>query len=305
MGLTDIITELFDKLYAWIKQLVLILPNLLVALTVLIVAYATSAYVRRIVRSSLARITRNEALDRFLARLSQLAVLVLGLLIAINILKLDKAVFSLLAGIGVLGIALAFAFQDIAANFVAGIALVFRRDQPFKVGDIVETNGKTGTVQEINIRDSMIRTFQGQEIFIPNKLIFENEVTNYSFLGKRRIDLEVGVSYGDDLAKVKQVTETVITGLPNRLRDSGVEVFFTEFGSSSINLVARFWIEFSRQAQFLQARSEAILRVKAAYDKHEITIPFPIRTLDFGIKGGAPLSSMTVQVQNRDTESQS
>ena len=107
----------------------------------------------------------------------------------------------MLAGAGVLGLALAFAFQDIAANFMSGIFISFRK--PINIGDIVKIKDYMGKVTEINLRDSVIRTFQGQLVIIPNKDIFQNAIENYSMWGKRRIDLAVGISYGDDLDKVK------------------------------------------------------------------------------------------------------
>ena len=122
-------------------------------------------------------------------------------LLYLSILQLDKAVTSILAGAGIIGLALAFAFQDIAANFISGIFISFRK--PIKLGDVVKINDYMGKVEQINLRDTIILTFQGQMVIIPNKDVFQSPIENYSLLGRRRLDLVVGVSYGDDLEKVK------------------------------------------------------------------------------------------------------
>ena len=113
---------------------------------------------------------------------------------------------------------------------------------------------------------------------------------NFSTTGKRRIDLGVGVSYGDDLDKARQLALEAVEAIPDRDPEGEVELFYQEFGSSSIDFVVRFWIDFQRQSQYLKARSEAVMAIKKAFDAHGITIPFPIRTLDFGIVGGERLA---------------
>jgi len=302
MNIRDIIIQLQEKVISWFESLVLLLPNLFIALVVILVFSFLARKVAQLVCRILKRMISNQALISFLATLTRIGVLLVGILIAIKILQLDKAIFSLLAGIGIAGIALGFAFQDIAANFIAGMALVFRKDYPFKVNDVIETNDIFGTVHKINLRDTMIRTFGGQYVFLPNKQIFENAVTNYTTLGRRRVDLAVGVSYGEDLEKVKRVSLEVARKIPLVLEDTPVELFYEEFGGSSINFQLRFWIAFTTQRDFLQARSEAVMRIKQAFDDHDITIPFPIRTLDFGIKGGEKLSTMlTGSVRNESS----
>lgn len=301
-SLEESLKLLQEKFASWLESFILILPNLILAIIILIIAYFLATKVRKVVKNLLRRIIDNKALVDFLGMLSHICIFLFGGLIAINILKLDQIIFSVLAGVGIVGLAIGFAFQDIAANFIAGIALVFRKNYPFKVGDIVETNDCMGTVETINLRDSMIRTFQGQSIFIPNKLIFEKTVNNYSLLGKRRIDLYVGVSYGDNLEKVKKTALEAIETIQARLQDMPVQIYFEEFGSSSINFQVRFWIPFHKQTDYLEARSEAVMAIKKHFDEKNITIPFPIRTLDFGIKGGTPLSEM-LGTERRNAES--
>src|SRR5690606_15005979 len=120
------------------------------------------------------------------------------------------AVTSILAGAGIIGLAPAFAFQDIAPNFKSGIFILVRK--PLKVGGIVLVQGFEGKVVEVNLRDTVIDTFKGQLVIVPNKDVYQNPIENFSYLQKRRFDLPIGVSYGDDLDKVKQVAlETIVT----------------------------------------------------------------------------------------------
>ncbi|MBD3239889.1 MAG: mechanosensitive ion channel, partial [Chitinivibrionales bacterium] len=132
---------LTEKLASWLEQSILILPNLAVALLVMALAGVVGIVVHRLSKRILSRFLRNLSLVSFLSTLARLCVLVAGAIVALNVLQLEKAVLSVLTGVGILGIALGFAFQDMAANFISGIALVLRDDKPFKVGDVVETGG--------------------------------------------------------------------------------------------------------------------------------------------------------------------
>lgn len=179
---------------------------------------------------------------------------------------------------------------------MSGIFLSVRR--PLHVGDIVKIKDYMGKVEEINMRDTVIRTYQGQMVIIPNKEVFQNPIENYSLLGKRRIDLTAGVSYGDDLEKVLQVTIAAVKEIEGLSTEDEVTMFYTDFGDSSINYVIRFWISTLASADFLDIRSQAIMKIKRAYEQNDIMIPFPIRTLDFGIKGGVSLGEINTNKES-------
>lgn len=236
------------------------------------------------------KISQNSAVNSLLANIIYIFVFIIGVFTALGILNLDKTVTSLLAGAGVLGLALGFAFQEIAANFIAGIFIAFRK--PYSVGDIIKIDDFFGTVDTINMRVTYIKTPQGLMAIIPNKKMFTDPLINYTNTPDRRMDLSVGVSYGDDLREVKRITFECLKDCVGRDKEKDIEIFFKEFGDSSINFDVRIWHKFKAQKDFLRVRDDAVLRIKEAFDKNDITIPFPIRTLDFGIKGGETLSSM-------------
>ncbi len=142
------------------------------------------------------------------------------------------------------------------------------------------------------MRATVLRTFDGRAVLVPNSLVFNNPIVNHTDRMLRRIDIEVGVTYDADLEKVQLVTREAVAAVTARQQDLPADAYFTGFGDSSINLVARFWIPLSRQVDLVSARSEGIMRIKAAFDANDITIPFPIRTLDFGPVGGVTLDDV-------------
>jgi len=290
-----------EKVEGWITDLIAMLPNLVVAILIVIIFYVIARLARKGATNLFQRVSSNEAVKNLFSNIIFIGFLIAGIFVALGILDLDKTVTSLLAGVGIIGLALGFAFQDIAANFISGVLIAFR--QPFKVGDIIENDGHMGTVSEINLRTTTIRTFQGLEVLIPNKQLFQNVVTNYTRTSERRVDLGVGVSYGDDLAKVKKVTIDAVSALDSIDKSREVTLFYNEFGDSSINFSVRFWAKSPKQPDYLQALSDAIMAIQAAYNEHDIMIPFPIRTLDFGIKGGEKLSEMVLHHNNGNGKS--
>ncbi|TSD67275.1 mechanosensitive ion channel [Inquilinus sp. KBS0705] len=279
-----------QKLATWMHDMIKLLPNIILSAIVLVIGFFIAKLIRKTAAKLVKRISQHAALNNLLVSIIYVTFIGLTIFTVLSILHLDTAVTSVLAGAGILGLALAFAFQDIAANFISGIFISFR--SPIQVGDIVKIKDYMGKVEEINLRDTVIRTFQGQMVIIPNKDVFQNPIENFTLLGKRRMDLSVGISYGDDLEKVKQVTLRAVQGIKSLSPDDEITLFYTEFGDSSINYVIRLWVGTTEQRDFLDVKSQAIMRIKKAYDENDIMIPFPIRTMDFGIKGETPLAEM-------------
>lgn len=284
---------LLEELTTWFELGVKTFPNLIVAIFVVIVFYFLAKFGRNMTVRLARKVSSNQSIRNLTSSLAYIIVMACGVFIALGILQLDKTVTSLLAGAGVIGLALGFAFQDIASNFVSGIFIAFAK--PYKVGDIVESGNYLGNVTSIQLRTTTITTFQGLEVFMPNRILFTDPLVNLTNTPMRRIDLAVGVSYGDDLEKVEQVLKERLTSLPNRVEQEAVAIYFTEFGNSSINLEAHIWVNYPNHKNFLTTQSEAVKAIKSAFDDNGIVIPFPIRTLDFGIKGGTTLHSMLKQ----------
>lgn len=293
----DLVTE---KVSSWIEAIIAMLPNAIVAVVIVVVFYFLAKFIKNLAGKLLNKAFNNRSLNELVQNIIYIAVIIVGLFIALGVMDLDKTVTSLLAGVGVIGLALGFAFQDTAANFVAGVFLAVR--SPIEIGDIVKSGDVMGKVHRINLRATEVRTFQRTHVVIPNKDVFQNPLYNYTLSGERRIDLDCGISYGDDLEKVKKVTLEAIENTKGINKNAGVSFFFKEFGGSSINFQVRAFAEDITQPGYLETQSNMIIALKQAFDKNDIMIPYPIRTLDFGIRGGEKLSEMlnTQQSENKN-----
>ncbi len=290
--MTGAITKLFGKLQGWAETVIVMLPNLVLAALAVALALFASRWLPRAAERVFHRATSNPAVSRLMASVLRVGIVVLGSMWALSLLNLDKAVTSMLAGVGVIGLALGFAFQDIAANFMSGFMMTLNR--PFEVGDLVELAGRQCRVLRVELRATEVETLDGLTILIPNKQVFQNAIVNYTRTQQRRMDLRVGVAYCDDMVAVRRVVIEAVENVPHRDPARAVELFFEQFGESSIDFQLRIWLAESKQLAYLQARSEAMIAVKSALDAHGMTIPFPIRTLDFGAKvvGGTPLDEV-------------
>jgi small conductance mechanosensitive channel len=300
MEFNNIVEIITEKLLHWAELLIQLLPNIILAAVVLVMGVYVSKYIRKIAKKLIEKISTNYTLNNLFSSVVYFTAVGIVLFTALSILQLDKAVTTILAGAGILGLGLAFAFQDIAANFISGIFISFRR--PLRVDDVVKIGDYMGKIIEVNLRDTVMETFRGQTVIIPNKEVFQNPIENYSYLKLRRFDLSVGVSYGDDLNKVQEITLNAVRDIEGLSKAHEVNVLFTEFGDSSINLSVRMWVDTAEQSIYSLVGSEAIKRIKKAYDANDIMIPFPIRTLDFGIKGGTALNETPIQISKRVEE---
>ena len=285
-----------QKLTLWLHELIKLLPNILLAAIILVLGFFIAKWIRNLVSKVVHRFLPNATLGNLFTSIVYIFFLILAVFTALSILQLSKAVTSILAGAGILGLGLAFAFQDIAANFISGVFISFRK--PLHLGDIVKIKDYMGKVEEINLRDTVLRTFQGQMVIIPNKDVFQNPIENFSLLGKRRMDLPIGVSYGDDLEKVKKITLDTVKNIKHLSKEDEPTLFYTKFDESTINFVVRLWVNSPEQIAYLETCSEAMMLLKKAYDENDIMMPSPVRTLDFGVKGGKTLSEMMMHITN-------
>lgn len=290
MDISKYYNIIVEKLMEWTEQLVEMLPNFVLAVIVLIIFVFAAKLIKKVSENVLNRTLNNRSLSSLVARVIYIIVITIGAFVALGLLNLDKTVTSLLAGAGIIGLALGFAFQDIATNFIAGFFMAVKR--PFKIGQVIHCEGHSGVIRRIGIRTTEITSFQGQEVIIPNKMLFQNPLINDSENVYKRIDLNVGVSYGEDLERVRDIAIEAVKNTPNIYTGKDIDLVYLGFGDSSINFRIMIWVEFKSQLDFLKSQSEAIIAIKKAFDREDVMIPFPIRTLDFGIKGGEKLNEV-------------
>ncbi len=262
----EILSEFIDKL-------VTELPNIFTALLI----FVGSLYLAKLLSNLLKRVLKRREADRevtmLLGTITRWSIIVAGLITA---LQRFFDVTAFLAGLGILGFTIGFALQNIMQNFVSGVILLI--EQPFDVGDSVELNGYGGTVLNINLRTTEMRTFDGLIVMIPNADVLSNTITNYTRADRRRIELPVGVSYGSDPAIARQTVLESIKNVPGFLGDPEPVVVFHTFGGSSVDMSAYFWINTSMTNPFA-AKDAALELIKAALEKQGIEIPFPITTV--------------------------
>ena len=284
----------------WVEQAASMIPHFLVAALVLLGSFGIGKLLRRLTKRALERSIKPGGSSRssatVLGNLVFVICILTGVAITAAILGLDKVFVSILGSLGVASLVAGYALKDIAANLFAGIVITLRA--PFKKGDYIEVESEIGYVEVVDLLYTTIRTTDGQLTFIPNSLVYSDAVTNYTSLGTRRVVLQTGVSYGDDLEHVRALAIETISRLPDVLQTPPVSLFFTEIGGSSYNFDLRYWIKFDNNTQYRDAMSQGIMALKKAFEDADIDLPFPIQTLDFGVKGGVPLEDVPITIAN-------
>jgi len=278
--------HIVNKLKGWADIAIDILPNLAVAILVVLVFSLLGRLAVRAARPALSKVSAHKQLHGLALASLKVGILLTGIFIALGVLDLDGTVTSLLAGVGVIGIALGFAFQDIAANFMAGIILAIR--EPFKEGDLCAIASFEGHILRLDLRATVGKTYQGQVVHIPNKEVLGTNIVNYTTGGERRVDIEVSLSYGDDLDEAEDAVREALLKVTERDESRDAEIWLTGFGDSSVQLSARLWI-LQPDHNFVLTRSQMVKQLRRTLKERGLTIPFPIRTLDFGIVGGKEL----------------
>lgn len=244
--------------------------KILGALVVFIIGRWVARWVARALRKLLNRRSVDETLVAFLSNVVYAALLTAVILAALDSLGLP--VTSLIAVVGAAGLAVGLALKDSLGNFAAGVMLVAFR--PFSRGDYVEAAGIAGTVTEVKIFSTILTTPDNKRIIIPNGQVAAGTITNYTAMDTRRIDMTIGVSYDDDLRKVKEILERICAEHPNVLADPAPVVLLMELGASSVDFVVRPWCN---TADYWKTRADILERAKADLEAAGCSIPYPQR----------------------------
>lgn len=272
------LSGMWDKLDGWFNALIANLPNIILAVVVFIVAILISRYIKKLAYKLSNRTSLQESMKQLLAQIVAVAVILFGLFLVLGILNLGKALNTILAGAGVAGLAVGLALQGALANTYSGILLSYIKQ--IKFGDWIETNNYEGEVVDIDLRAVTIKQIDNNLVFIPNKMVVENPIKNYSKTAQSRVILECGVAYDSDLEMVRNlVKKTIVENFEAVEEKDDILFLYREFGDSSINFETRFWINSTSALEVAKAKTEAMIKIKAVFDKNDIEIPFPIRTL--------------------------
>jgi small conductance mechanosensitive channel len=267
MELTRWTTLIVDKLEAWTTTFIKMLPNLGLAIIVVAAAYFLAKLVRNVSYKVTQRISNSNSVSSVVSVIMQTLTMFFALTIALNILNLDKAVASLLAGVGIIGLALGFAFQDLSSNFISGLYMAFRR--PFEIGDKVETNAFIGTIEKIELRSTTMSTTAGLHVIIPNKDIFQKPIINYSRSENRRVELDFTLPNTTDLAFAESIVRKALEQL-NGTAGKEIEFYYTGIEDPKIKLTVSFQIDNHEPKGFMIHRHNAILAIHRELGENNI-----------------------------------
>lgn len=247
--------------------------NLLAAILILIAGFVIAGWLSRSIRRRLEAIKRfDKTLIPVLSQIARYAVLVFTLILVLA--EFGVQTTSIIAVLGAAGLAIGLALQGTLQNVAAGMMLLFLR--PFQTGDFIETSSGSGTVEEIGIFITTLRTPQGIYVAVPNSQIWSDAITNYSRYPNRRLDLDIGISYDDDIDKARDLILKLVKE-DERVNDEPEPIVIViGLGDSSVNLQLRAWI---KRTEYWDANFDLTRKVKYALDKAGITIPYPHRQI--------------------------
>lgn len=244
--------------------------NLLAAIVILIVGRIIVGIITSVIHRQMVKRSADVTLTKFLVSVTRMGLMTFVVIAAIRQLGVETN--SFVAIIGAAGLAVGFALQGTLANFAAGVMLIIFK--PLKVGDYVEGGGSAGTVEAVQIFNTILKTPDNKKVIIPNSKMTGDNITNYSAMEKRRIDMVFGIGYEDDLRKAKATLERIISEDARILKDPAPTVAVLELADSSINFVVRPWVKTS---DYWAVYFDVTEKVKLTFDAEGISIPFPQR----------------------------
>lgn len=252
------------------------LVNLVVFLLILLVGHFIIKAILGVLRPTLHKSKRfNQMLENFIIALLQKILWLILIMMALPQLGINPA--PLIAGLGVGGFIIGFAFQETLGNLAAGMMLLV--NQPYAGGDFVEVGGITGKVADMNLMATTLNTPDNKRVIIPNRKIWGAEIINYTANPNRRVDLKISISYKADISKALSVAERVLSEHSQVLKDPAPIIGVVELADSSVNLVVRPWVN---TADYWTVYFDVTKKLKESFDREGVAIPFP--QLDVHVK---------------------
>ena len=276
--MNSIVNTVTSSLKDLLGSTVKIIPALLIALVIIML----TGYVAKLTRNLAGKIGRkalnSRSLQQLLSKTAYITTWIVGIVIACVVAFPGLRLGDIIATLGLGSVAIGFAFQDIFKNFLSGILILIQ--QPFRIEDQIIVGDYEGTVERIDIRTTVLRTYNGERILMPNSEVFTSAVQVRTAFSQRRTDLAVGVDYNTSLPEAKNILQKTIEKVEGVVDDKAPEIDLVGFGDSSIDFIVRYWTN-PRQPQVRQVQTRAIMAIKEALDAADIGIPYPIRTLYF------------------------
>ncbi|MBI1382626.1 MAG: mechanosensitive ion channel [Planctomycetaceae bacterium] len=275
------------------REFVRSLPLFAFGLLILALSVGASLLATRTAHRFLRLRIKANLLRNVMARAAGILVFLVGLYVVLRVSGLTQLALTVVGGTGLLGLAVGIAFRDITENFLASIFLSMQR--PFEQGDLVEIDGVTGFVQQLNVRTTMLMSLEGNLVQIPNATVYKSQLSNFTTNANRRADFVVGVGYEDSIGEAQEIARKVLADHPAILDDPEPLVLAENLGSSTVNLRIYFWLD-GRAHSWAKVRSSVIRQVKSAFQEHGISMPDEAREIVF--PNGVPVSMVVADEKN-------
>ena len=261
-----------------LQQMISRIPYLIVASLVFVIFWVLSIFFKKAVTRILGSRKHHQNLVTVFRRVGSALILFLGFMVAMIIAVPSFTPGKLIGALGIGSVAIGFAFKDIFQNLLSGILLLL--SEPFRIGDQIISGNFEGTVEDIQIRATTIRTYDGRKVVIPNSQLYTSTMTVNTAYSQRRLEFDVGIGYENNIIDAQQVILSVLKAAPTVSKLAEPSVIATALADSSVVLRVRWFIDDGTQTNRVASINEVIILVKEALKKANISIPFPVTTLD-------------------------
>ena len=261
-----------------LQQMISRIPYLVIASLVFVIFWVLSIFFKKAVTRILGSRKHHQNLVTVFRRVGSALILFLGFMVAMIIAVPSFTPGKLIGALGIGSVAIGFAFKDIFQNLLSGILLLL--SEPFRIGDQIISGNFEGTVEDIQIRATTIRTYDGRKVVIPNSQLYTSTMTVNTAYSQRRLEFDVGIGYENNIIDAQRVILSVLKAAPTVSKLAEPSVIATALADSSVVLRVRWFIDDGTQTNRVASINEVIILVKEALEKANISIPFPVTTLD-------------------------
>ncbi|MDQ6904462.1 MAG: mechanosensitive ion channel [Bacteroidota bacterium] len=269
---------LMESLTLYWNKFLMALPRIVMAIVLLVIVFYIASYISTLLKKRLSGKEHDPLFVEFLSKITKAAVLICGLILALQTLGLTGVAGGLLAGAGISAFIFGFAFKDIAENFLGGVILAFNR--PFSLNDTIVIREFSGHVVALNFRTTHIKTFDEGDVFIPNAIVIKEPLTNLTRDGKIRLNFVVGIAYEDNITDAIAAILEAMELIADIKQDIKPFAVVEELSVSTVNLKVYFWANtFDYRKGVLQIKSEVITKVKEALETKGFSLPADIQEI--------------------------
>lgn len=286
-----------DLLSSFVERI----PYFVAAIIVMLVFWLLSVIFKKVVRKVLGSRSHHQNLVKVFQRVGSALILFIGFMIAMVVAIPGFTPAKLIGALGIGSVAIGFAFKDIFQNLLSGILLLL--SEPFRIGDQIISGDYEGTVEDIKIRATTIRTYDGRQVVIPNSDLYTSALTVNTAYKQRRLQVEVGIGYEDDIEAAKAEIIQALKKADTVSTKADPSIIATGFGGSSMDLTVRWFIEDGTQANKVASIHQVIVEIKKALDAAGVNIPFPIRTIDLSDPSVKQIAKQVNESKQSDQQS--